>query len=415
MNLCVRCKGRDFCKRGHCTILEKMHVQKKANKHFKQEFQGNAPNVFVGRFGYPNINVGLLATEYAGDDADNPLKWSHEDYSINKIIDLRSNLVNSRFASHIQAPVRTSFANKTQEKLTELSKEISLSQKTVDTEVKLEKKPMFKLSFNQESSPHGPSVGVENATITENIRVPTKVDRVVSSTDLKASSALTYLSNNQFDEHYLTKVLSVGNLGIGKRRKLVPTRWAITAVDDTLGKDLLKEVRDFSNSTGFLAYFGGHLGNYFLTLFFPGVWSYELFETYLPGALWNQEKGATIETSTDYELFSGRKEYAHETSGGYYASRLGVLEHLKAKKRQGATLVFRFITDEYYAPLGVWVVREATRNCLQNKPLEFGSKELMMTYAKHFLQKKFGFNVHELIARSKLLTEQKQQKKLFEF
>ncbi len=415
MNLCVRCKGRDFCKRGHCTILEKMNIQKKANTHFKQEFQGTAPNVFVGKFGYPHVSVGLLATEYSGNDVDDPLQWSAKGYSINKVMDLRSNLIHSKFASHIQAPVLTMYKNKTQEKLTEISKEISLSKTSVDTEVSLHAKPLFKLSFNQDSSPHGPSVAVKTASITENVRVPTKVDKVVSAKDLSANEALSYLYKHQFDEHYLTKILSVGNLGIGSKRKLVPTRWAITAVDDSLGKQLLSDVKGYSRSTGYEAYFGGHLGNYYLVLFFPGVWSYELFETYLPGALWNQEKGATIQTSTDFETFAGRKEYAHETTGGYYATRLAILEYLHAKKRQGTTLVFRFITDEYYAPLGVWVVREATRKTLLQKPLEFSSRELLLTYAKHFLRKKFGIQIDSFLERSHVVSEQKHQKKLFEF
>ena len=79
-----------------------------------------------------------------------------------------------------------------------------------------------------------------------------------------------------------------------------------------------------------------------------------------------------------------RKKYAKETSGGYYAARLPIVEKLQNMKRKGNVLVFRFITEEYSVPLGVWVVREATRKALKDKGLCFGGKELMLEYSKEF-------------------------------
>ena len=53
----------------------------------------------------------------------------------------------------------------------------------------------------------------------------------------------------------------------------------------------------------------------------PYVWGYELFET-------DDSKGYTH----DYEKYDGMKHYAYECVGGYYASRLGVLEYLNKIK-----------------------------------------------------------------------------------
>ena len=50
---------------------------------------------------------------------------------------------------------------------------------------------------------------------------------------------------NKFDEYTLSKILSVGVLGLKKDKKLVPTRWSITATDDILAKNLLRKIRDF--------------------------------------------------------------------------------------------------------------------------------------------------------------------------
>ncbi|MFW6231185.1 MAG: hypothetical protein ACOC32_04150, partial [Nanoarchaeota archaeon] len=364
-------------------------------------------NVFVGRFGYPNVNVGLLSSEEKDDNLDNPLKWSREEYGFNRIANLRSSLVNSRFRSTIAAP-RTA-----KEKLNDLAKEISLSQKTVDTEIHLKDMPRFRLSFQGEASPHGPAVPLAKATITENVRIPTKVDKAVSDPDYKASDALNDLYRHHFDEHYLTKVLSVGNLGVRTQRKLVPTRWSITAVDDSLGKGLLDDVKRYTNHVSHEAYFAEYLGNYFLALFFPGNWSYEFIENFTFD-MEAENPAAGVSSESDSEGFSGRRSYAQETAGGYYAARLPVLEFLNKRKRQGSVMLMRFITTDYYASLGVWVVRETVRKTLAKKPLEFGCEELMLLYAKKLIRRRFNYDISLLIARSRLM-QAKKQKTLGEF
>jgi len=271
MNIeCVRCKGRNFCGRPFCPLISKISSQKKVNLSAKKDYFGKAPSVFVGRYGYPDVNVGFLNTEqYTEQDA--PYNWKIKDYDIQKIIDLRTSLVNSNFKSNIK-----SF----DEKLVEMGKEIALSAKPVDVEINLEKKPEFDLTFNQDIMPHGPSVKLKKAQVTENPKIPTKVEKITSDTDLKASVGLNTLYKKGFDEHYLTKILSVGTLGIEEKRKLVPTRWAITAVDDTLGKEMISELKDFNVINTYQAYFGGYLGNYFWgTQFGKDAFDYDVLIT----------------------------------------------------------------------------------------------------------------------------------------
>jgi len=405
MNIrCIKCKGKDpsICGRTFCPIMMKIGAQKKVNMESKQDFFGQSPNVFVGRFGYPEVNVGILSVEQY-EEHDNPLLWSRENYDIAKIINLRSSLVNSNFKAQI-----TGF----KERFMEVSKEVGMAEKPVDVEVNLSKKPVFSLSFEQDTMPHGPNVKLKNARVTENPKIPYFVDKVADDIDLKASNALNYLYKKEFDEHYLTRLLSIGTLGVKKQRKLVPTRFAITAVDSNLGNELVKKIKEY-NQTGYLAFFGGYLGNYFLILLFPEVYSYELFETYAPNVSWNisQETNYT----TDYEPYDGRKSYAENCAGGFYACRLALLEKLSRIKRQASCLCLRFITGEYYAPLGVWVVRQAVRKTLENKPIEFSSKELMLAYAKSLAKKKFGYDVSEMLQKSIMLNSIKTQKKLNSF
>ena len=204
---CAWCKGRypEICGKEFCPILAKIQSQRKVNLKAKQDFFGASPNVFVGRYGYPDINVGILSNEEVTEEYDNPLLWSAKNYSINQVIDFRTSLINSNFKTNIKT---------FNDKLLDISKEVSMASKPVDVEVHLNKKPEFKLSFTQEVTPHGPSVKVEKARITENPKVPVLVDKAVSDTDLKANEAVNSLFKKGFDEHYLTKLLSVGNLGI---------------------------------------------------------------------------------------------------------------------------------------------------------------------------------------------------------
>lgn len=403
MNIrCLKCKGRHFCGRTFCPLQAKISAQKKVNIQAKQDYFGESPNVFVGHYGYPRLNVGFLNVEEYNHH-DDPLLWSREGYDINRVIELRSELINSQFKAHVTDVRRSG-------KLLGMGKEIAMAIEPVDVEINLEKKPRFSLSFGQETAPYGPRVKLKKAEITENPKIPTKVEKVVDD-ELKANQGLNLLYEKGFDEHYLTKLLSAGTLGFRKDKKIVPTRWSITAVDDHVCKHLLKGIKEkHYPEMSYMAYYGGHLGNYYLILFFPDVWSYELFETYVGSADYEWPTFAT-----DYEGYNGRKDYAETTAGGYYAARLAIAEKLSEIKRQGSCLCLRFITNEYWAPLGVWVVREATRKALEAKPLEFGSKELMMDYAKKFVKKKFGYELDRIFGKSVLLRQMREQRKLRSF
>jgi hypothetical protein len=185
----------------------------------------------------------------------------------------------------------------------------------------------------------------------------------------------------------------------------VPTRWSITAVDDIIGKQMIDEVKKCKESD-YLAFFGGYLGNYYLILMFPNCWSYELFESVV---------GDTGPPMTDYEPYAGRKDYADDTAGGYYAARHAILERLCAIKRQAGVLALRFITNEYWAPLGVWVCRESVRNSMSSKPIEFASRELMLKYAQALIRKKFNTDISSILRQSRLLDGIEKQKRLDSF
>jgi len=387
------------CGKFNCLICAKAYSQIKIkNKIIKENFATETVSPFIGRYGYPEINIGILAPPEETQDTwlyDAPKYWAVHNFQIPKIVDFRSSLINSRNKINIKG----------RNKFLELNQEVSMASKPVDVDINLKDKPHFRVNYDNLIAPTGPYAELKKIKLTENPKIHTKVQKVHYDTDLKANDALIYLYENKFDENFLSKILSVGNLGIGKNRKLVPTRWSITATDDALGKHLLNEVKKY-NEINYSAFFGNYLGNYYLILCFPDVWSYELFEMHVSNP---------ANFMTDYEPYEGRKYYAEETAGGYYTVRLASLEKLNEMKKQGSVLALRFVTGDYTLPLGVWVTREAARKSMQSKRIEFSSKELMMDYAKKLIKKKFNFDLGQILKNSTILKNIKQQSKLIKF
>jgi hypothetical protein len=400
---CIFCGSR-FHDYRSCTA--QYHAQKSIKlSPLKQSFFGKTPNVFIGRHGYPHVRVGLLGAE-SYEKNDEPLTWSREGTAIPEIIRLRSQLVNSHFAMSVKGASGSS-----SDRFAMITKEVSLAKRPVDVEIGLVEKPRFRLSTDRDVTPHGPAVALAHANITENVPIDTRVDKATSATDLGAADAVTSLAHKGIDEHQLTKAFSMGNFGIPTERKLVPTRWSITAVDDIIGKQKIDEIKRYAPGDC-VAHFGGHLGNYYLILFFDNVWEYELFEQYVPS---NRKSDADVVVETDYEAYEGRKDYVHETAGGYYAARIGILESLCERKRQAAVLAIRIITEEYSAPLGVWVVREAVRKCLASPPLHFADRNLLLAYAQPMLKSRFGYDIAPLLQRSLLVKSLFGQRRLSEY
>jgi len=389
------------CGNPNCPICSKAYSFLKIKNRItklKEAFSTDAISPFVGRFSYPNINVGILTPPEHEQESwlyDAPKHWSEQNFQIPRIIDFRSSLINSRSNLNI----------KKRNKFLELNQEIAMASKPVDVEVNLKDKPLLRMNFNNYTAPSGPQAEIKKASLTENPKISNKMEKVFSDTDLKANNALIYLYKSNFDENFLSRILSVGTLGIGKNRKLVPTRWSIVGVDSNLGNHLVSKIKDYQQSN-YLAFFGGYLGNFYLILLFPEIWNYELFETHISNI---------NHYMTDYEPYHGRKSYAQQTAGGFYACRIAILEKLEEMKKQASVLALRFITGDYTLPLGVFVCREATRKALNSKPIEFSSKELMIKYAKALVKKKFRYKLDCLLKNSILLKNINQQKKLHPF
>ncbi len=381
----------------------------KVKEIFKDEFFSNSPpSLFLGSKLYPEINIGVLSPPEKKEDIemyDAQRYWAENNLDIQSILNYRSNLINSRFKTNVKE------ARREGDKFIELAREIGMSAKPVDTEIKLKKKIRLRLYFDNTSLPMGPRGSLTKLGI-GNTKISQYVDKVYFDTDMKAVDGITYLENHGYDEQKLSQFLSIGIMGQKNKRVFVPTRFSITAIDSTLGNELLKKIKEYPLINEYRFFYGNFLGNHYFVLFFPEIYNYELFETYLPGSFWNPTKN--INMATDFEPFKGMTKYADNTAGGFYATRLGVLECLDKIKRQASVLVFRVETDEYWAGLGVWVVRESIRKTLKNNVHLLNEKHSAIEFFKKQIFEKFKLEVSNSLKGSKLLGAI-QQRKLGDF
>lgn len=363
------------------------------------------PSVFIGsKLKYPLVNVGILSPLERDENAwlyAAEKYWANNNFAINDVLKIRESLLNSRFQSRVSDV-------KLNKKFVEIAKEIAIAYKPVDVEIELKRNLNFEKQKDRVVTPHGMTGGLKKARITGNVKVHRQVEKVIND-DIKASEGIQYLYKKGFDEYSLNKILSVGVLGLKTQKRLVPTRWSITATDDTLGKQLLEKIRDYKWIENYELFFGEFLGNQYLILLFPNVFNYELFELYMPKSSWNPSE--EMKASTDFESFFGRKTYASSTAGGYYATRLPILEYLESEKRQASVLVIRLETPGYWAALGVWVVRESVRRSMQRKMI-FNSKNELISGAKKISEIKYNFNPENIIKKSKMMNEVLSQRRL---
>ena len=119
----------------------------------------------------------------------------------------------------------------------------------------------------------------------------------------------------------------MGMLGVQKNRRLVPTRWSISATDDIISVSLVKSIEIYPKVDFFEVYQYSHLGNYYSVILIPDdVWSFEMQE------VWFDNNG-NLGTGIDFEDASGL-DYYPSIAGAYFCRRLSVAEHLSKRRRK---------------------------------------------------------------------------------
>lgn len=403
--MCIACKGAKNLCGEPCILLAKIDQRLPRLRLTQQDVVGTSPpSLFVGRYGYPNVNVGPLLPPVELDDAtatrlEDPQAWATG--TIEDVLGMRSSLVRTKM------PVRVLDARRPPPML-QVTQELAMTHRPVGTEVHLVKRPNVELlaRVGDITAPMGPSLDADRARLTQNAPVAAPVDRLVSDADATAATGVAELYHAGVSPYKIERLLSVGLLGRAPERKLVPSRWSVTATDDVLGRHLIPSIIDSPSVDAVEVYYGATHGNHFRVFLLPRGWFFDMIEVWIKGSMWALETSPFIE---DWEDWRGRKGYANHITGAYYAARLSVLEHLIARRRQASVLVYREITPDYWAPLGVWVIREGVKRALENPPERFDSMAAAVASVEPRTR------VKGWARASKLLGEVREQRRLHEF
>jgi len=333
------------------------------------------PSLFVGRYGYPDVRTGPSANWVPDDSGTTPLTSGDPadlfGEPLEEVAARHANLVTGGSVMPVNS---TASPNA----MLETTQEIAMAERSVDVELDFSKPIMIGSSptFDSMSTPLGPSGEVVRAEVVGHASIPRKVDSVANEDGLLAAEAIGELAEASIGEAQITRLLSAGLLGKEGSRRLVPTRWGITATDDMLGKRLWDRVRDYPSLDKVLVYEANYLDNVFHIILTPGLWAFHMLEAWIRGSVWT---GAG-KVLGDWEEIKPRTEYAHQITGAYYSARLGVLEHMDSMRRSGACLIWRDIGPGYWAPVGVWMIRETVREAMRRSPRQFDSLKQAIDY-----------------------------------
>ena len=379
MMQCAECKGKGLCGLPRCPIMSRFHAQLSIKPGL--DYQGSSPSVFIGSYGYPDMQGGPLLI----NDSDNPPDWINRNLGMEDIVSIRARTIRGNSGLHAVAGNL---------------QEIAISSIPLDVDVAFFKPVAFNLNFDGTVAPVGLTGPVKHMDVIGSARVERAVDRITSDSDVMATDACVALMDADIDVYQITKLMTAGLLG--KRRKFVPTRWAITAVDDTLSTAIKKEIARYPSLDEYRVFSGEIYGNRITCILVPGDWRYEMIEIWGKNTLWAGEDEVIVQ---DRE---GMKKTGYSPiSGAYYSARLAVCEYLQSIRRNARVIVVRHITSEYWAPLGTWVIREATRKAMATPPVACETLDAAVQQASFWL----GFSYWQ--QHSTLIPELRTQRTLF--
>lgn len=331
------------------SILAKWHnnLSKYGNLFSSDSISGSSPpSIFVGSYQYPKVFVGPMVPPVHGDTSllDTPEKWIGK--SLEEIVNFRLNLVRG---------IQKISVNSTEGRYIEDLQQVTMSSKPIDSDLEFHKSTSS-ISLDGESAPFGPIGEIKSAKFS-NSTSSKNIEKVFYDKDLMANDAVVNLYNSGIDVSKIQKCFSMGMLG--KKRKLVPTKWSITATDDIISKSLTDDILNYNLIDSCQVFYFEHLGNSFSVILFPHRWIYEMIEAWYSNGI--------LGFGSDHEDARGIN-HPPAIAGAYFAAKLSVVEYLSKNKIQSGVIILREIRPEYAIPVGVWQVREGIRAAMKKNP-----------------------------------------------
>jgi DNA repair protein NreA len=364
----------------------KEYLSRYGNLFSSNSLSGSSPpSVFVGSYNYPKVGVGPMVPPIHGDTSllDIPEKWIGK--SLEEIVNFRLSLVRGiQKVSVIDSETR----------FIENLQEVAMSSRPTDSDIEFHKNTIPITTIDGESAPFGP-IGEIKKVKFSGLSSQKTIEKAYYDRDMKAEDAILKLYNTGIDLSQIQKCFSIGMFG--KKRKLVPTRWSITATDDIISKSLVSEILNYKLIDCCKVFSFNHLGNMFSVILFPHRWLFEMKEA------WYDEQGQ-IGFGTDFEDARGI-DHTPSIAGAYFAAKLAVAEYLSKNKIQAAILVLREIRPEYAIPVGVWQIREGIREAMKKKPFIASNLNEGLDHAC----KSLSIGKLEWLAKGELLKKMRQK------
>ncbi|WP_368659870.1 hypothetical protein [Methanocalculus taiwanensis] len=367
---CAECKGKGLCGLPKCPIMQRFYAL--TDEKPQSEYMGPSPSIFIGSSGYPRVVGGPLLLR----ESDTPTDWIARGLGMDEIVGIRSKTIRG------SQPVKN---------VLQKAQEVALSSRPLDVEARFEKPIRYDLSFDGTVAPIGLCGKLSHVSVLDNAVVEPAVDRYTSDTEVLATEAASALFLDGIDVYRITSLLTAGLLG--SKRRFVPTRWAITAVDDMVSKDLRKRVERLLPLQEIFVHSALLYGNRIVVLLLPSPdFAFEMIERWQTNSLWGGKEDVVV---VDGE--KRKKQRYSPIAGAYYSARLAVLEYLAMTGRSARVVVIRDISGDYWAPLGTWVIREATRAALKSPPVPCADLQAGEAMATALLGSSFWQGRSELI------------------
>ena len=332
------------------SILSKWHesLSKYGNLFSSDSISGTSPpSVFVGSHNYPKVFVGPMVPPIHGNTEllDSPEKWKGR--TLEEIINFRLKLVRG---------IQKMSIEQTEGRYIENLQEVTMSSKPTDLDLIFSKNVSSNISIDGESAPFGPVGEIKSAKFSGSTSTK-PIERIFYDRDMKAKDAVLKLYDSGIEISKIQKCFSIGMLGT--KRKIVPTKWSITATDDIISKSIVEKILENNLIDVCKIFSYEHLGNIFSVILFPHRWIFEMVEAW--------DSNGVLGFGSDNEDARGMN-HPPRIAGAYFSAKVAVSEYLLKNKIQAGVLILREIRPEYAIPVGVWQVREGIREAMKQIP-----------------------------------------------
>ncbi len=318
------------------------------------------PEIYVGEFGYPRVQIGFVGTlnlRVKPNVLSSPEIWvtmGRQDF-----FRLRSEMF--RFIQKVDISENNPWI--------EFLQNIVMANNFIKVNVSAYKIPKRKSYFLPIGIPFGPVVLVNDAYIESDFSIDPYVERIISK-DLV--SRVSVWSLYQYGKRYyeIVQLMSLGLIGKLNHRKLLPTRYAMGAVESILVSRLKEEVMRYPPIDLFEIHKFNAFGDKFIVVLAPGDLNF------IYSVLSNKSEESKIDSKIISAFVNGNlSDVSFQDAPD--CVKFPILEYLYNIQRSASAIVFRYSKDRINRNMGSWFVRNSIKMALNQRPKIFEREDIL--------------------------------------